>query len=414
MKLTNTKVLLDYLAKYQYGGILDAHKIKSFNKVPQQDNVRVAEPKRLQPKPVNKDMFGRTVPEPQDRGSISVPYNKSIRESMLSGLNSVDRDGKSEVAKIVTEPLKSGLRLLRPDKYFDNVHSDSDIGGALGSMGMDALNIAPIVAGAAKGLGMLKNIPIRMPLDPNVDYFSEYMKGGDFSPQGYNNFYNNVGKKPLGQVVSDKVGEVMDKPIIPVKKRVLPDNVSFETTKSLGHGSTPGNTTITLKGGDGNDYGYIRTSTEGSDWKYPHMISVDESLQGNRLQDVLYQQAINEAKANGYKGIRSGDHLLQPEKTVKAYDRFNKEMLGQTTTVNGYKHPVVGLTDHQNPNVITDWLEKYKSLPKKLPQKISLNQIIDNTKSLVKPKPKLQEMPEWMRGFGQSPMEGISNPWQDK
>lgn len=76
----------------------------------------------------------------RDQGTISVPYEKSIREKAISNLKQYD----DPVRGLVTAPAVSALNLLRPDRYFENVNSESDIKDAFLNFGLDAAMVAPI------------------------------------------------------------------------------------------------------------------------------------------------------------------------------------------------------------------------------------------------------------------------------
>jgi len=88
-------------------------------------------------------MPGTPVIDNREPSSIHVPYKKSVREKIIDGLNMVDRNGDNMVAGIATEPLKAVARVLRPDKYFTGVQSDSNIGEGALRLGMDAANVVP-------------------------------------------------------------------------------------------------------------------------------------------------------------------------------------------------------------------------------------------------------------------------------
>jgi hypothetical protein len=60
-----------------------------------------------------------------------------------------------------------------------------------------------------------------------------------------------------------------------------------------------------------------------------------------------------------------GETLLSPEKQKKLMNDLIEKYLGKSCTCNGEReainHDIVGLTGHTNPNVIEDWMEKYKN-----------------------------------------------------
>lgn len=339
MNLTDTQVLLNFISKHQYGGIIDMDKIKkSFDRqTTTQDATANKPPPKLQPRLANKDMFGRTVPQAPDQGTIHLPYNKSVREQMLSGLDKVDKDGQNMVAGIVTEPLKAGLRLLRPDKYFENVQSDADVGPALAHMGLDAAQLAPVLEG-------IRAIP----------------------------------------------EEALNKQFIPFgNRRILPRDMSFQTE---------GNS-VKAMGSDGKVYGNIdlvdrnptdwddnvpwvpyneRPVNQKMDWMMPDRVDVHPDIRGNRLQDVLYQKGIEVAKSQGKKGLVSGDVVSEPEITDKLQSRFNNNFLQRFKEEDELPaNNLVQLLGHKNPNVVEDWLQNYRdNIPKTLPVKKSINQLI--------------------------------------
>jgi hypothetical protein len=139
----------DYIKSKQQGGILDMKELRKRLNNPgmSKDATNVAKQSKLAPIVASKDMFGRVVPTPTNQGEISATPVKSLREKITSTMNYLDRDGKNGVAGIVTEPIKAGMRLLRPDKYFSGVNSDADIPAALGRLGMDAAMVAPMAKG---------------------------------------------------------------------------------------------------------------------------------------------------------------------------------------------------------------------------------------------------------------------------
>lgn len=102
------------------------------------------------------------------QGTVSKYVEPSMREKVMGGMNSFDRDGKGEVQKIITAPVNSAMRLLRPDKYFNGVQNDSDVGSALGSMAMDVANVAPIAKGVGKLIGMVDQSPMLHRLADNA------------------------------------------------------------------------------------------------------------------------------------------------------------------------------------------------------------------------------------------------------
>ena len=113
------------------------------------------------------------------------------------------------------------------------------------------------------------------------------------------------------------------------------------------------------------------------EWLKPSMISVNPKLQGNRAQDVLYQLGIDAAQQQKLLGVHSGETLLSPQKTKKAHERFNKIVFDSKLSFPrehfdgdrvAIAHDVVGLTGHTNPNIVSDWMNHYKTINKHFPR----------------------------------------------
>jgi hypothetical protein len=118
----------------------------------------------------------------RDQGTISVPYEKSIREKAISNLKQYD----DPVRGLVTAPAVSALNLLRPDRYFENVNSESDIKDALLNVGLDAAMVAPFAAEFSPYINnTLKNTYKLFPEETFQGYsklknsISDYLQGFD-------------------------------------------------------------------------------------------------------------------------------------------------------------------------------------------------------------------------------------------
>jgi len=136
------------------------------------DNTRVVQPVRQQSKVLIDPLTGkpptadrqnvvRAAANPRNQGTIQTPYKRSPREQAIANLNTLDRRGDNAVASIVTAPLKAGLNLLRPDKYFENVNSTSSLGDAFTSLALDALTAIPAVEVASEASRYL-GVPRRL------------------------------------------------------------------------------------------------------------------------------------------------------------------------------------------------------------------------------------------------------------
>lgn len=171
------------------------------------------------------------------------------------------------------------------------------------------------------------------------------------------------------------INKLVNKPIISRNKRVLPEELELQSTVD-----DYSNNTIDLVDPKSKEsFANIMYKQSGVDpeWAGVNIIGVKPDLRGNRVQDVLYEAAIKNAQANNLKGLRSGDMLLSPEETLKAHSRFNKVPLEKLPYA---EHAVSGLTGHQNPNVIEDFFEYYKTIPKKQKVKYSTKDLFNQFK----------------------------------
>lgn len=179
------------------------------------------------------------------------------------------------------------------------------------------------------------------------------------------------------------------------RRRILPDDLSYRVVQK------DGITGVDIIDKNKNVYAYMDAQPQVSmydedldqfvrndnpEWFAPEMINVNDELRGKKLQDVLYQLQIDQAQGRGYKGVRSGDLLVQPQNTVKAYDNFDREIFFKKIS-KGMEHDVVGLRGHKNPNVVNDWFENYKNIDKFSPKgKLSFEDIAKNALSKLKKK----------------------------
>jgi len=136
------------------------------------DNTKLVQPVRQQPKVLidpltgkpptaNRENVVRAAANPRNQGTIQTPYKRSFREQAIADLNIMDRRGDNAVASIVTAPIKAGLNLLRPDKYFEDVNSTSSLGDAFTSLALDALTAIPAVEMASEASRYL-GVPRRL------------------------------------------------------------------------------------------------------------------------------------------------------------------------------------------------------------------------------------------------------------
>lgn len=193
MSTTLTDQLLSMVRKYQYGGILNIDDIKQ-TPVAKPDAIPIKKYPAFAPQPAQMTQFGAVLPKQDD--TLTPTPDKSIREHAMNGLDYLDRNGQNAVVGIGTQPLKSALRLMRPDKYFSNVHSDDDIkNGAIG-LGMDAAMVAPIVGEAGDAIKpfmtteRLANLPYTGLGDP-LGEAKQWMKDWVSDPEIQARMYKN-------------------------------------------------------------------------------------------------------------------------------------------------------------------------------------------------------------------------------
>jgi hypothetical protein len=167
-----------------------------------------------------------------------------------------------------------------------------------------------------------------------------------------------------------KFKKLINKPIIPYNKKVLPKNLEFKT-------KTRGNRVViaAIDPETKDMHAFIDLDRYDDEWLMPNFIQVKGNMQGKQLQDLLYQKGIEEAKKLGYKGIRSGDHLVSPQKTLQAHSRFQKVPLNPEGRTVDPDIPISGLIDHTNPNLFDDFFKMYESLPKHVKGKYSVNDL---------------------------------------
>jgi hypothetical protein len=86
-----------------------------------------------------------------------------------------------------------------------------------------------------------------------------------------------------------------------------------------------------------------------------------------------------------------GETLLSPEKQKKLMNDLIEKYLGKKLHVQrmnaSNNHDIVRLTGHTNPNVIEDWMEKYKNINKFSRKNYSINDIASSF-NYIKENPK--------------------------
>jgi hypothetical protein len=138
-----------WLEKYQPGGVVPLRQLM------QEENKKLkgkADATKVASKSGPKKLIGSPY---RDQGTISVPYERSAREQVIADLKRYD----DPVRSLVTSPVISALNLLRPDRYFENVRTESDIPGVLFNAGLDVVNA----------------IPVAVPLDEALEVVNQYV-----------------------------------------------------------------------------------------------------------------------------------------------------------------------------------------------------------------------------------------------
>lgn len=182
--------------------------------------------------------------------------------------------------------------------------------------------------------------------------------------------------------------KIIDAKVIPTKVIVRPKKLNFVTNQYdefTRESQYDAFAKISAVDSKGKSWGHISLEHSMDDAIIPSYIKVHPNIEGLKMQDALYQSGINVSKKYGYHGIQSGDHLLSPAKTHKAWKRFEgyEGPLGTHTL-----EPTKILTGHKNPKVIEDWLTNYNNnVPKiTLGEKVSLGGVYDKIKKGNKPK----------------------------
>src|SRR5436189_270164 len=114
----------EYIKKQQQGGYLSMNAIRKKLQLTtaKQDNITAPSKPIEERKALRNFITGQLVTGYQMNApgtpmvdvqrqpdKLSVPQGKSIREKAMGALNYLDRDGKNEIGKIATEPLKASL-----------------------------------------------------------------------------------------------------------------------------------------------------------------------------------------------------------------------------------------------------------------------------------------------------------------
>jgi hypothetical protein len=179
----------------------------------------------------------------------------------------------------------------------------------------------------------------------------------------------NISAMPVEK--GSKLKKFINKPILPYNKQVLPEKLEFKIKND-------GRSNIKIEMVDPKTkdvHAFLDLNYHDDEWLSPSYIEVKNKLQGKQVQDLLYQKGVEEAQKNGFKGVRSGDHLLSPDKTLKSHGRFEKVALQPDASTMNPDIPISGLTKHTNPNLYNEFFETYKKLPKHVQGKYSVNDL---------------------------------------
>ncbi|HEY4194064.1 MAG TPA: hypothetical protein VGM63_00900, partial [Mucilaginibacter sp.] len=184
----------------------------------------------------------------------------------------------------------------------------------------------------------------------NGDKYSMMYDNGDGVPKEFIGNVDDFLKLNTENKENPKTSGLSKKTEPPKNIRFEKDDLPADKIKTHAHN-------ISAIGGDDEEYGHIQFTQDKDhpQWMKVLNVEVDPSLRGRRMQDTLYQSAINEAKKNGYKGILSGRTVLNPDITKSLQNRFHGEDLKSDNDNENLK----GLTNHKDSNILQNWINSY-------------------------------------------------------
>lgn len=310
-----------------------------------------------------------------------------------------------------TGAISDKLRVsLKPNFFDDNINPGvmiGDMASAIGSAPMKAKEqnsimpyigsiSAPLAMGAIGGIGARSNKQfVNNLVNPLAGSEESLIRIRDAAKRGLNGRLTSISAKmetkragtaavtgvvkdkakdQVVQEISDKSLPVLNAPIEAVKKQSFLDKKfipSFQTDLPRNLKLKEYKHHIELKG-NGRVLGSISLKKDVEKGiARPGMIEVNSKIYGKKTQDLLYDAAVKKVQKEGYPGLRSGDHLLSPEKTIKSHERFDYVKEGNTG-IGGVE--IKTLLKHKNPNIQKEWFENYDKIPKKM-DKSSLRDI---------------------------------------
>lgn len=232
------------------------------------------------------------------QGEINT-YDKSPRERLLSTMYKVANTGNGALTGLVASPVISGAKLLRPDKYFKGVNSDSKFGSAVGEMGVDLLNVAPVLPALRKGVGMGRDMGRAV-----GDAFGDSVERGWYA-------FKNTSDLPIKKRVDnallatgvgkERVGDQLDNMYFDM----TPDQARYAMSQSRIQsppGAVIGDYTMSV---DSSPLYWMNAAKGGKDWK------------------ILRTGMTQEVTDAGYMGRRVGAAF--PEEVRPLYNKFVDE-----------------------------------------------------------------------------------------
>jgi hypothetical protein len=335
-----------------------------------------------------------TSPSDNTRRTIDSPINLMTKEQLRNLDKATKLKANEEKAQIANrnKRIKLADKARKEDATIENMALRASVLG-------DRMRFFPNENNIIDDLNPLRYIG---DLAGNVGQIPLNIKEGDYSQAALNlatpmamGAIGGIGTQNTGQFVnnlinpladiSDKllkkqsVQKFLENPRFDLgRKEFLPESLSFDY-QDLGDE----NFAVLLRDPNNKIQANLSLFKEYEDWYKPGIISVKENLQGHKIQDILYQKGIEEVRKKGLKGIRSGDYLMEPEKTIKAQNRFIKENLLPDASTQNKNLPIVGLLNHKNPNLYEDFFAYYATIPKEIKYKHSIKELYDSFKNIL-------------------------------
>lgn len=348
------------LLKFQQGGSLAAWvKSLDINKLKKNEASKTESTKTVIA-PHAKPAGTITLPNGMKQSGLVLPSsqgeiksgNKSLRETIMSGVYKLNDSGNGNgTMNLLTSPILAGGRLLRADKYFNSVQSDSDLKDALFNVGMDALEVAPVGAGIAKAGKFAGEVGTA---------FNQSVK--PYITQGKNTWNATKNLAPLKRLdnavytattAKQVPGDVMGRSFFNMDADHVANKINKERNQMAKGGyATEGSLSINSSplffktlSRLGKDYKVIRTGKG--------QLVNTSGYKGNRVFDAIPEQ-LKEGFMNEINSLESTAKMLSDNKGMqKSFVQSSKDMLsGQ----------MLDMAANQYPRFYREFLENYKPI----------------------------------------------------